>query len=82
MEQVFLTRRNLLILLSKLNRRRKGEATLCSIIKNDNSHPKYPQTMKSIQITALEDEEYYTDRKPGVMNSIDEKRIEKMYKKR
>jgi len=67
MEQIFLSRRNLQTLLTKLDRKAKGEFTACTIIKCDNQHPKYPQTMDRCIITALEDEEYYTDREPGPM---------------
>jgi len=65
MPQIYLTRRNLLTLLNKLDRNRIGGDSACTIIKRDNKHPKYPQTMAQISITALEDEEYYTDRGPG-----------------
>ena len=76
MEQAFLTRRNLLTLLSKLDRLKAGEETLCTIIKCDSVHPKYPQTMKQLRITALEDEEYYTTRMPGEMHPSDEPRLD------
>jgi hypothetical protein len=66
MEKVFLSRRNLTALLSKLDRKKAGEQTYCTIIKNDNRHPKYPQTMEQIIVTAIEDEEYY-DRDPGAV---------------
>ena len=65
--RIYLSRTNLLVLLSKLDRKKNGEDSLCTIVKEDNLHPYYPQTMKSLQITALEDEEYYTDRKPGLI---------------
>ena len=72
MEQIYLSRRNLLILLSKLDRKAMGEETACAIIKNDNSHPKYPQTMQQIKVVAVEDDEYYTDRNAGQMHMADE----------
>lgn len=65
MEKVYLSRRNLLTLLNKLDRNKAGGDSKCTIIKNDTAHPKYPQSMKSIAIIALEDEEYYTDRSAG-----------------
>lgn len=71
--QVYLSRRNLLTLLSKLDRQQAGEATACTIIKNDDKHPKYPQSAKSIIVTAVEDEEYYTNRQPGPVHPSDEK---------
>lgn len=71
MEQVYLSRRNLLTLLSKLDRKKKGEQTTCTIVKNDKIHPVYPQTMDMIAVTAVEDDKYYIDRKPGVVLSKD-----------
>lgn len=65
MEQVYLSRRNLTSLLSKLDRKKNGEKTLCTLQKNDNMHPVYPQSMRSIFVTAIEDEEYYTHREAG-----------------
>jgi len=65
MEVVYLSRRNLLTLLSKLDRKAKGEFTHCTIIKMDNVHPVYPQSMDMITVVAIEDKEYYTDREAG-----------------
>lgn len=70
--RVFLSRRNLLTLLSKLNRRAAGEDTLCALIKNDNTHAKYPQTMQSIVVYAVEDAEYYATREPGLVHPFDD----------
>jgi len=70
--KVYLSRKNLLILLSKLDRRAKGEDTKCTIIKRDNIHPKYPQTMGEIKVIAVEDEEYYSTRIAGFMHPADE----------
>lgn len=67
MSQVFLSRRNLLTLLSKLDRVGQGDTSACTLIKSDNKHPKYPQTMSSILVTAVEDAEYYTNRYPGAV---------------
>jgi len=72
MEHVFLTRRNLLTLLSKLDRQKEGDITACTIMKCDNQHKVYPQTMRAILVTALEDEEYYTERQPGAMHPKDD----------
>lgn len=65
MAQIYLTRRNLLTLLAKLDRNKVGGDSKCTIVKCDDTHPKYPQSVKVCYVTALEDEEYYTDRKPG-----------------
>lgn len=70
--QIYLSRRNLLTLLAKLDAQAEGEFTACTIVKNDNQHPIYPQTMKSIMVTAVEDNEYYTDRQPGEMHPREE----------
>jgi hypothetical protein len=72
MEQLFLTRRNLLVLLSKLDRKKRGEATACTIVKQDPVHPTHPQTMASCAVTAVEDAEYYVDRGPGDVHPEDE----------
>lgn len=69
--QLHLTRRNLETLLSKLNRKQLGDKTKCSIIKFDNHHDIYPQTIDSIIVTAVEDEDYYTDREPGEVHESD-----------
>ena len=71
MERVYLSRRNLLSLLSKLDRRAAGCTTQCTLIKNDDQHPVYPQTMPRIEVIALEDEEYYTEREPGEVHPDD-----------
>ena len=70
MNKVFLSRRNLLTLLSKLDRKKSGEDTFCTLIKNDNQHPKYPQTMNEIAVVAIEDEDYYY-RAPGKVHPKD-----------
>jgi len=67
MVQVYLTRRNLLTLLNKLDQAKLGIDTARTITKCDIVHPKYPQSHRYIFVTALEDEAYYTDREPGVM---------------
>ncbi len=72
MQVLYLTRRNLTTLLSKLDRKRAGEETKCTLIKRDTKHPQYPST-DEITITALEDVDYYTDRKPGKVNPADVK---------
>ena len=70
MEQLFLSRRNLLTLLSKLDRKAKGEGTACTLIKGDTLHPKYPCSTK-IAVTAVEDKDYYTERPPGAVHPLD-----------
>jgi hypothetical protein len=70
--QVYLSRRNLLTLLAKLDARAAGEFTSCTIVKSDNKHPTHPQTMESIMITAIEDANYYTDRLAGEVHPREE----------
>ena len=72
MDVVYLSRRNLLTLLSKLDRRAAGADTEATIIKRDTTHQKYPQTMDSIAIVAVEDDEYYTTRNPGEVHPLDD----------
>lgn len=66
MEQIFLTRRNLKALLSKLDRHASGDQTFCTIVKFDMTHLKYPCTVQTA-ITAVEDADYYTDREAGAV---------------
>lgn len=70
MNQIYLTRRNLLTLLSKLDRQAAGETTACTIIKHDTVHPKFP-IQEAVIVTAIEDEEYYEDREPGDVHFAD-----------
>jgi len=69
---VYLSRRNLLTLLSKLDRDASGDSSACTIIKRDNQHPTYPQTMKEIEVVAVEDHKYYVDRQPGDVHHKDQ----------
>lgn len=76
---VYLSRRNLLTLLSKLDRAAAGEETACAIIKSDNAHEKYPQSMASIMVCAVEDVEYYgtSSRSAGDIHPSDESALAK-----
>lgn len=58
LDQLFLSRRNLLTLLSKLDRVKQGEHSECMLIKFDNTHPAYPQSMRGCQVKAMEDTEW------------------------
>lgn len=79
MQQIFVTRRNLLALLSKLDRAKAGEYTACTIIKKDTVHPTHPATAPfgftaledDVTVTAVEDADYYTDRAPGEVLPVD-----------
>lgn len=57
--KIYLSRRNLLTLLSKLDRDAAGEDTACSIIKQQTPGPAYQQTMARVMVIAVQDEEYY-----------------------
>lgn len=71
MERVYLSRRNLLTLLSKLDRLSAGDFTECSLVKNDAANGPYSQTMDQIMVTAVEDKEYYSDRSAGEVHPSD-----------
>lgn len=71
MQTVVLSRRNLLTLLSKLDRVAAGESSACAIVKRDNIHPTHPQSMKEILVQAVEDDVYYADREAGVVLEAD-----------
>jgi hypothetical protein len=79
-EQVFLSRRNLLTLLSKLDRNKEAgeKVSQCTLIKCDVVNSKFPQTMPNIAVTAVEDNEYYAERDAGVIYYLDDP--EKNYK--
>lgn len=70
-EQIYLSRRNLLALLSKLDRKAGGEATSCTIVKYHNPKDPFTQSMDSIAVTAVEDEDLYTNRNAGIMHPSD-----------
>lgn len=57
--KLYLSRRNLLTLLSKLDRDAAGEHTVCTLIKHQQPSPQYQQTMKEIAVIAVQDEDYY-----------------------
>lgn len=63
---VFLSRRNLLTLLNKLDKaalQGHGDAVV-GIWKGDTKHPRYPCTNRTL-VCGIEDTQYYTDREPG-----------------
>ena len=70
-ETVYLSRRNLLTLLNKLDRQASGELTACTIIKHDHTHAKYPQSAPVIVVAAVEDAEYYDTREAGEVHPLD-----------
>ena len=75
MQKLYLSRRNLRMLLLKLDRNKAnpGESA-ATIIKTDTTHSKYPSS-DVIAVTAVEDEDYYTDRNPGRMYRAEEEAL-------
>lgn len=71
MIKLYLSRRNLLTLLSKLDKVKAGELSHCTLHKMDTEHIKYPCSAP-VEVTAVEDEEYYNDREPGTVHPKDE----------
>lgn len=59
MGKLYLSRRNIGLLLEKLDSIRDGEASSCTIIKNDYAHPVYPQTLRRIAVTSVETMDQY-----------------------
>jgi hypothetical protein len=57
---IFLSRRNLEVLLSKLDRQAAGQETACTIIKYKNLEdpPEFAQQLDEITITAIQNGEY------------------------
>lgn len=78
--KIYLSRRNLLVLLSKLDRKAAGEETACAIIKHKNAlNPEqFQQSMDMCFVTAVEDDEYYAEREAGIMHPADEVKIKEM----
>lgn len=68
---VYLTRRNLLTLLSKLDRVKAGDESARTIVKKDTTHKEFPCSHVT-QVTAVEDKDYYVDRGPGPVHPDDE----------
>lgn len=87
LETAYLSSRNIRGMLSKLNRRKAGDETACTIIKNDTEHSRFPCS-DQLFVTAIEDDttpspagvriyhvadaEYYADRSPGKLHPADE----------
>jgi len=72
--KLYLSRRNLLSLLHKLDREAAGEDTQCAIIKHKGVSPHYQQTMDSVMIIAVDDTVYYEaqNRPAGEMHPLEE----------
>jgi hypothetical protein len=75
-ERVYLSKRNLLTLLSKLERFEKGEETKCAIVKHANPLDPYCSTIDEITVFAIPDEQYYTRRMYGEVHPSDDPKTE------
>ena len=73
--QIYLSRRNLLALLSKLDRLEAGDETACAIIKSANPSDPYCNTIDQVMVVAVPDEKFYANRSPGAMHPLDEVRL-------
>ena len=73
--QIYLSRRNLLALLSKLDRQAAGDETACAIVKYANPSDPYCNTIDQVTVIAIPDEKFYTNRSPGAMHPADEARL-------
>ena len=74
-ERIYLSKRNLLTLLSKLERFDQGDETKCAIVKHSNPFDPYCNTMDEIMVVAVPDDKFYTNRTPGEMHPLDEAKI-------
>ena len=71
---LYLSKRNLLTLLSKLERFEAGEETRCAIIKYSNPLDPYCLRLSgedNIMVVAIPDEKYYTNRQAGEVHPLD-----------
>lgn len=69
--RIYLSKRNLLTLLSKLERLEAGQETKCAIIKYANPLDPYCNTMEEVMVVAIPDEKFYTKRSAGAVHPLD-----------
>lgn len=77
--KIYLSRRNLVTLLAKLDADASGIETACTIIKHRNPEvAAYQQTMPAIAVIAVQDEEYYSaqQRPAGEMHPREEVQLQ------
>jgi hypothetical protein len=72
MEMLYLSKRNLQTLLSKLERAERGEPTHCTIIKYHNPEDPCINTMDAVMVVAVPDDLLYANRQAGVMHPADD----------
>ena len=70
--KLYLSRRNLLTLLSKLDRLEAGDETACAIVKYSNPTDPYCNTIDQVTVIAVPDDRFYANRSPGAMHPADE----------
>lgn len=70
-DRIYLSKRNLLTLLSKLERFERGEETKCAIIKYANPLDPYCNTLDEVTVIAIPDEQFYTGRAAGAVHPLD-----------
>lgn len=86
-DAIYLSKRNVLALLSKLDRVKNGEHSYCSIIKRDTVHPEFPcsdeVTVMAVEsddeqnqlakfiVIGVDDHLYYTERRAGDVHPSD-----------
>jgi len=58
-ETLYLSRRNLLTLLNKLDRAKLGEPSNCAIVKYRQGSAELQQTMDAVVVIAAENEDFY-----------------------
>lgn len=77
---VYLSKRNLLTLLSKLDRFEKGEETKCAIIKYANPLDPYflrmDSSVEEVMVIAIPDDKYYVGRGAGEVHPEDDPGVE------
>lgn len=72
MNHVYLSRRNLLSLLNKMDRTLNGDTSNCTIIKYKNDGDPCQQTMDTLIVTGVEDDVFYANRPAGIMHEKDD----------
>lgn len=79
MPKVYLSERNLRALLLKLENEKRGAETSCAIVKLKSPSPSYRQTMDSIMVIGVQNEDYYDalGRAAGEIRDLEEIDLDK-----
>jgi len=70
--KIYLSKRNLQTLLSKVERFEAGDETACALIKYANHLDPYCNTIDEVMVIAVPDERFYAKRSPGAVHHLDE----------